>query len=92
LKCHVLVELKIDEVKHEHIGQLKTYINYYKKEVMLENDNPPIGILLVTKDRKALVEYAVADSDLQLFVSKYMIELPSKEQLEDFIRREVDNF
>ncbi|GGA98348.1 PDDEXK nuclease domain-containing protein [Puia dinghuensis] len=92
LKCHVLVELKIDEVKHEHIGQLKTYINYYKKEVMLANDNPPIGILLVTKNKKALVEYAVADSDLQLFVSKYMIELPSKEQLEDFIRRELNNY
>jgi predicted nuclease of restriction endonuclease-like (RecB) superfamily len=89
LKCHILVELKIDELKHEHIGQLKTYINYYKKEIMLESDNPPIGILLVTRNKKALVEYAVADSDLQLFVSRYMIELPSKERLEEFIRKEL---
>jgi predicted nuclease of restriction endonuclease-like (RecB) superfamily len=92
LKCHILVELKIDEVKHEHIGQLKTYINYYKKEIMLETDNPPIGILLVTKKKKALVEYAVAETDLRLFVSKYVVELPSKEQLEEFIRKELSNF
>ncbi len=59
---------------------------------MLENDSPPIGILLVTKNKKALVEYAVAETDLQLFVSKYMIELPTKEQLEEFIRKELCNF
>lgn len=90
LKCHVLVELKTNEVKHEHIGQLKTYINYYKKEIMLEGDNPPVGILLVTDQNKALVEYAVADSDMALFVSKYILELPSKEQLEVFIKSELN--
>lgn len=92
LKCHVLVELKTDEVKHEHIGQLKTYINYYKKEIMLEGDNPPVGILLVTDQNKALVEYAVADTDMALFVSKYILELPSKEQLEVFIKNELNQF
>ena len=90
LKCHVLVELKTNEVKHEHIGQLKTYINYYKREIMLEGDNPPVGILLVTDQNKALVEYAVADSDMALFVSKYILELPSKEQLEVFIKSELN--
>lgn len=90
LKCHVLVELKTNEVKHEHIGQLKTYINYYKKEIMLEGDNPPVGILLVTDQNKALVEYAVADTDMALFVSKYILELPSKEQLEVFIKNELN--
>lgn len=90
LKCHVLVELKTNEVKHEHIGQLKTYINYYKKEIMLEGDNPPVGILLVTDRNKALVEYAVADSDMALFLSKYILELPSKEQLEVFIKSELN--
>ncbi|MEO6284743.1 MAG: PDDEXK nuclease domain-containing protein [Dyadobacter sp.] len=89
LKCHVLIELKTNEVKHEHIGQLKTYINYYKKEVMLEGDSPPVGLLLVTDQNKALVEYAVADSDMGLFVSKYLVELPSKEQLELFIKKEL---
>lgn len=88
LKCHVLVELKVDEAKHEHIGQLKTYVNYYKKEVMQEDDNPPVGILLVTNQNKALVEYAIADSDQQLFVSKYLLELPSKKELIAAIERE----
>lgn len=89
LKCHVLIELKTNEVKHEHIGQLKTYINYYKKEVMARDDNPPVGLLLVTDQNRALVEYAVADSDMQLFVSKYVVNLPSKEQLQDFIQNEL---
>lgn len=89
LKCHVLIELKTNEVKHEHIGQLKTYINYYKKEIMARDDNPPVGLLLVTDQNRALVEYAVADSDMQLFVSKYVVNLPSKEQLQNFIQGEL---
>ncbi|OJV20964.1 MAG: cytoplasmic protein [Dyadobacter sp. 50-39] len=89
LKCHVLIELKTNEVKHEHIGQLKTYINYYKKEVMARDDNPPVGLLLVTGQNRALVEYAVADSDMKLFVSKYVVNLPSREQLQSFIQNEL---
>ncbi|GAA4778492.1 hypothetical protein GCM10023231_01330 [Olivibacter ginsenosidimutans] len=88
LKCHVLVELKVDEAKHEHIGQLKTYVNYYKKEIMQKDDNPPVGLLLVTNQNKALVEYAIADSDQQLFVSKYLLELPSEKELIAEIERE----
>lgn len=89
LKCHVLVELKVGEFSYEHIGQLKTYVNYYRKEVMLPDDNPPIGILLVTNKNNALVEYAMADSDKDIFVSKYLLELPSKEQLIKFINQET---
>jgi len=89
LKCHVLVELKVGEFAYEHIGQLKTYVNYYRKEVMLPDDNPPIGILLVTNKDNALVEYAMADSDKDIFVSKYLLELPSKEQLIKFINQEA---
>ncbi|MDP4239164.1 MAG: PDDEXK nuclease domain-containing protein [Bacteroidota bacterium] len=92
LKCHVLIELKTEEFKHDHIGQLKTYINYYKKNFVLPTDNPPVGILLVTDQNKTLVEYAVADSDIEIFVSKYMIELPNKKQLEAFISSELKNF
>lgn len=55
---------------------------------MKEGDNPPVGILLVTNQNKALVEYAVADSDQQLFVSKYLLELPSKKELIAEIERE----
>jgi predicted nuclease of restriction endonuclease-like (RecB) superfamily len=91
LKCHILVELKTEKANHEHIGQLKTYINYYKKEISLASDNPPIGILLVTDHNKALVEYAVADSDKDLFVSQYELQLPDKEKLILFIENELKN-
>jgi len=91
LKCHVLVELKTEMAKHEHIGQLKSYLQHYKKNVQEESDNPPVGILLVTHQNKTLVEYAIADSDLDIFVSKYQLQLPDKEKLEAFINNELMN-
>ncbi len=89
LKSHVLVELKIEEFNHHHIGQLNTYVNYYKAKEMQADDNPTVGILLVTNKNNALVEYATAGMDNHLFVSKYLLELPKKEQLEAFINNEL---
>ncbi len=91
LKCHVIIELKTQKAKHEHIGQLKLYIQFYKKKIMLPNDNPPVGILLVTDKNKTLVEYAIAESDKELFVSKYFLQLPKKEDLQNFINKELKN-
>jgi hypothetical protein len=85
LKCHVLVELKVDEFKHEHLGQLNTYVTWYRKQMMSAGDNPPVGLLLCTDKDHALVEYAVASVDNRLFVSKYAVELPSKDELEKFL-------
>lgn len=89
LKCHVLVELKVEDFNHHNIGQLNTYVNYYKAEVMCPDDNPTVGILLVTNKNNALVEFATAGMDNHLFVSKYLLELPKKEQLEAFITNEI---
>lgn len=89
LKCHVLVELKVEEFTHANAGQLNTYLNYYKKEVQQENDNDPIGILLVTNKNDALVEYATASMDKNLFVSKYLLQLPSTEKLATFLKQEL---
>ncbi len=91
LKCHILVELKVTEYKYEYFGQLKTYINYFRKEIMQPNDNPPIGILLVTNKNDALVEYAMADNDQQILITKYLLELPSKEELKKQIDYEIKN-
>lgn len=91
LKCHVLIELKTEKANHAHIGQLKTYLNFYKKNITLPSDNPPVGILLVTSQNRTLVEYAVADSDKDIFVSQYLLQLPQKEQLIDFINKELNN-
>ena len=89
LKCHVIIELKLAKFKHENISQLNTYVNWFKKEVMTEDDNPPIGILLCTAKNEALVEFALAGMDSNLFVSKYQLELPKKEEMERFILSQV---
>ena len=89
LKCHVLVELKVEDFNHYNIGQLNTYVNYYKAKEMQIDDNPTVGILLVTNKNNALVEFATAGIDNHLFVSKYLLELPKKEQLEAFINNEL---
>jgi predicted nuclease of restriction endonuclease-like (RecB) superfamily len=89
LKCHILIELKIDSFKHEHLSQLNTYVAYFNAEIRRFDDNPAVGILLCTEKGKKLVEYATAGMDNQLFVSKYLLELPKKEQLEEFIEKEV---
>jgi predicted nuclease of restriction endonuclease-like (RecB) superfamily len=85
LKCHVLIELKVDAFSHQHLGQLNTYVTWYKEHMMHPGDNPPIGILLCTQkseSRKSVVEYALAGMDNQLFVSRYAVELPKKEVIE----------
>jgi len=92
LKCHVLIELKVDKFTHEHLGQLNTYVSWYRKHMMTDGDNPPVGLLLCTQKDHTLVEYATADMDNRLFVSKYQLELPTKEELERFLqnkRREI---
>ena len=89
LKCHVLVELKLAAFSHENIGQLNTYVSWYRKNMMTEGDNPPVGILLCTQKDHALVEYALAGIDNELFVSKYLLELPKKEEMQRFIEEQL---
>ena len=85
LKCHILVELKTDAFQHEHLGQLNTYVAYYKKHQMTSGDQPPIGILLCTCKNDALVEFALGDLSNKVFVSRYAVELPKKEEMQRFI-------
>ncbi len=92
LKCHILVELKVDEFRHEHMGQLNTYVTWCRKHMMVKGDNPPVGLLLCAQKDHALVEYALAGMNNRLFVSKYQMVLPSKEDLQRFLeaqRREL---
>jgi hypothetical protein len=85
----VLVELKVDEFSHEHIGQLNTYISWYKKNETTAGDNPPVGILLCTRKDHPLVEYALAGMDNQVFVSKYQLELPKTEDMQRFLAEQI---
>ena len=89
LKCHVLIDLKIGKFTHADAGQMTLYLNYYENEEMAEGDNPPIGIILCADKSNTLVKYTTAGKDNQLFVSKYLLELPDKKILESFIRKEI---
>ncbi len=88
LHCNVIVELKNDEFRHEHIGQLNAYVSYYAENEMHPGDNPPVGILLCTHKGQKMVEYALGSLDNQLFVSTYQLQLPDKKVLEEFINKE----
>jgi len=89
LKCHVLIELKVAEFTHEHLGQLNTYVSWYRKNMMSDGDNLPVGILLCTQKDHTLVEYALAGMDNRLFVSKYQLELPKKTDMEKFLEEQM---
>ncbi len=90
LKCHVLIDLKMDKFKHLHVGQVNTYINYYNDQIKQADDNPAIGILLVTDKNKALVKYATAGMEEQVFIQKYMVELPTEEYIMAEIQKLID--
>ena len=87
LKCHVLIDLKTRAFSHADVGQMNYYLNYYKKNVMEKNDNLPVGVVLCTDKNETKVEYATDSLDNKLFVSKYLVELPDKKELEALIRQ-----
>jgi predicted nuclease of restriction endonuclease-like (RecB) superfamily len=89
LKCHVLIELKNDAFKHEHLGQINSYVGYYQQHEMTEGDQPPIGILLCTRKNHELVEYALAGMSNTLFVSRYQVQLPGKDEMAAFLHKAV---
>jgi predicted nuclease of restriction endonuclease-like (RecB) superfamily len=90
LKSHILIDLKIGKFDHSDAGQMNVYLNYYKENETQEGDNPPIGLILCGDKSETLAKYATAGMDNQLFVSNYLVKLPEKKMLEDFIRRELD--
>lgn len=89
LKCHVLIELKNDAFHHEHLGQLNSYVSYYKQHQMTAGDQAPIGILLCTRKNTELVRYALADMSNQIFVSRYQVQLPGKDEMTAFLHQAV---
>ena len=90
LHCGVIIELKDEEFSHQNLGQLNAYVSHYKENEMQPGDNPPIGILLCTRKGKKMVEYALAGMDNQLFVSTYMLQLPDKKTLEEFLLKQLE--
>lgn len=81
LKCFVLIDLKIGELKHQDLGQMQMYVNYYDREMRLEDENKTIGIVLCQNKSDLVVEYTLPENNEQIFASKYKTVLPSKEDL-----------
>lgn len=87
LKCYVVIELKTAKFTHHDAGQMNFYLNYVKKELNQQDDTNPIGIILCTEKDNVQVEFATSGISNKLFVSKYKIYLPSKEELEKEVKR-----
>jgi predicted nuclease of restriction endonuclease-like (RecB) superfamily len=86
LKCFVLIDLKTKHVKHQDIGQMNMYLNYFKSEENTEGDNSPIGIVLGADKNDILVEYAIGGISNNIFVSKYQLYLPDRKVLEQKVK------
>ena len=91
LRCFVLIDLKINEVQHDDIGQMNMYLGYFANEENTESDNPPIGIILTKNKDELLVEYATYGMNSQLFVSQYQLYLPDKTELINLINNSLQN-
>lgn len=85
LKSFVLIDLKRGKLKHQDIGQMQMYVNYYDREIKLEDENPTIGLLLCADKDNAVVEYTLPQDNNQIFAAKYATVLPSKAELQKLI-------
>lgn len=87
LQCLVAIDLMRGRFRHEYAGAMNFYLNYLKAEEMEEGENPPIGLILCSEKNEAHVEYALGGLSNKVFVSRYLLQLPTTEELETFLRR-----
>ncbi len=90
LKCFVLIDLKVGDLTHQDLGQMQMYVHYFQEEMMNEGDNPPIGIVLCAAKSDSIVKYTLPKGKKQIFASKYMLYLPSEEELLLELKKEYD--
>ena len=88
LHCGVIIELKSKELDYADMAQFNMYVNYYRANMMNDGDNPPVGILLCTEAGQEMVQYTSPGIDENVFVSTYMLHLPNREQILDWLRKE----
>ena len=88
LKCYVLIDLKLGELTYQDIGQMDGYIRLYEEQYRKEDDNPTMGIVLCSNRNEAIVKYSILHENKQLFASKYLLYLPSEDELKKEIERE----
>lgn len=88
LKRHVIIELKANRLDYADTAQLKMYLAYYRKNIMQPDDNPPVGILMCSEVGQEMAEYTLLDTNEDVFISKYELNIPSKERMTEFLRKE----
>jgi predicted nuclease of restriction endonuclease-like (RecB) superfamily len=88
LKCFLLIDLKIGKLTHQDIGQMDGYVRIYEEHGKVEGDNPTIGLILCSEKNEAIARYSVLNDSKQLFASKYMLYLPTEEELQRELERE----
>ena len=91
LKCFVLIDLKIGEVTHQDLGQMQMYVNYYDRYVRLPDENKSIGIIICREKNDTLVKLTLPEDNNQIFASKYMTVLPTKEEFKKILDKNLDN-
>ena len=89
LKCYVIVDLKTHPLTHADLGQMLLYVNYFDKEIKMENDNPTLGLVLCTQKSDAMVKYMLDEKANKIFASTYQFHLPSEKELETELKREL---
>lgn len=89
LKCYIIIDVKTHPLTHGDLGQMLLYTNYFDREIKMENDNPTIGLILCTEKSDAMVKYTLGDKVKQIFASKYQFHLPTEEELEIELKREI---
>lgn len=90
LKCFVLIDLKVGDLTHQDLGQMQMYVHYFEDEMMTEGDNPPIGIVLCADKSESVVKYTLPKGEKQIFASKYMVYLPTEEELLSEVKKEYN--
>jgi predicted nuclease of restriction endonuclease-like (RecB) superfamily len=87
LRCFVLLDLKIGELKHQDIGQMQMYVNYYDRKIKMDDENKTIGLILCQNKSEAVVKYTLPKNNEQIFASKYKTVLPTQEELKLLIKQ-----
>ncbi len=92
LRAYVLIDLKMQKLKPSYVGQMNSYLNYYKKEINEDIDNDPIGIILCSEKDKIVAEYALGGLTNQIFASRYTYYLPERKALIHQVKRAIEDF
>lgn len=87
-RSFVLIDLKIGDLTHQDLGQMQMYVNYFQREMTVEGENPPIGIILCADKSEAVVRYTLPEGNTQIFASRYKLYLPTEEELAAELQRE----